>query len=427
VTEIKPFRAYIYNKKKIERIDKVIAPPYDVISKKQQNGYYRKDKYNIIRLMLGKIYFSDSANNNRYSRAAKFLNKWLSKNIIIQDDKESFYVYQQGYYKLNGKRRIKRLGFISLFKLQSFNQKTIFPHEHTLTKPKEDRFKLLKKTKTNFSPIFSLYSDKKGKIDKILKKALYRKPLLEAVDDNKTTHAIYKISDSDSINRIQNAMKEKRIFIADGHHRYETALKYRTFSKNKKGDSNKEYTMMYFTNLDNENLKIYPIHRLVSEIGSRQLDKLKETLKKYFDLRQLKNKNQLLSEINKNKPSNYKFGLYYDKSFYLVTAKSRNIVSQISAKKRPSYVDKLNVSLLHGLIIKRILKASDDKVSYYNDLNELIREVDKRRNSVAFFVPAIASSEIIKAALAGERLPRKSTYFYPKLYSGLVINKIDSL
>jgi len=422
--EIKPFRAFIYNQEEIENMNNVVAPPYDIISKKEQDAYYRRSKYNIIRLILGKTYSKDTRGNNRYSRTAKLLKKWQKENILIQDNMPCIYVYKQNYYDKQQKRRIDRLGFISLFKIQDFNKKVIYPHEYTLPRPKEDRFKLLKRTKANFSPVFSLYSDKPGKIDKILKKALSKKPFIKITDINKTDHALYRISDSKQINKIQDIMKRKKAFIADGHHRYETALKYRTYSKN---SANKEYTMMYFTNLDNKELKIYPIHRLVCDVSLRHLKDLLEDLRKYFDVKKVKDKEKMLSSIIWSKSTDYKYGLYCGRKFYVLILKSKNIVKRVSKKKKLSHVDKLNVTLLHKLVIRRILKASDNKVSYFHDVRELIKQVNKRKNRVGIFVSAIAADEIIKAALENERLPRKSTYFYPKLYSGLVINKIDAL
>ena len=422
--QLKPFKALIYSKKKIKKIDNIAAPPYDIISEKEQDAYYRHSKYNVIRLILGKTYPKDTRGNNRYSRAAKFLKKWQEEDVLIQDNTPCIYVYKQNYYDKQQKRRIDRLGFISLFKIQNFDKKIIYPHEYTLSKPKEDRFKLLKRTKANFSPVFALYSDKAGKIDKILKKVLSKEPFIKITDINKTEHALYRISDSKQINKIQDIMKRKKAFIADGHHRYETALKYRAYSK---GSADKEYTMMYFTNLDNKELRIYPMHRLVCDLSLMRLKDILKDLRKYFDVKKAENKDKMLSSVIWSKSTDYKYGLYCGRKFYVLTLKSKNIVKRISGKKKLSYVNKLNVTLLHKLIIRGILKTSDGKVSYFHDVGELIKQVNKRKNRVGVFVSAIPADEIIKAALENERLPRKSTYFYPKLYSGLVINKIDAL
>ena len=422
--EIKPFRAFVYNQEKIGNMNNVVAPPYDIISKKEQDTYYRQSKYNVIRLILGKTYSKDTRGNNRYSRAAKLLKRWQKEDILIQDNRPCIYVYRQNYYDEQTKRRIDRLGFIALFKIQDFDKKAIYPHEDTLPGPRKDRFELLKRTKANFSPVFSLYSDKLGKIDKILQKTLSKKPFIKITDGNKIEHALYRISDTKQINKIQDIMKRKKVFIADGHHRYETALKYRTYLKD---GVNKDYTMMYFTNLDSEGLKIYPIHRLIYDVNLRYLRGLLEDLKRYFSIEEVKDKEKMLSLVISSNPSDYKYGLYYSRRFYILTLESKSIVKKVTRKKKLSYVDKLNVTLAHRLIIRRILKVSDNKVNYFHNVRDLIRQANRKKNRVAIFLSAITPDEIIKVALEDERLPRKSTYFYPKLYSGLVINKIDAL
>ena len=185
--------------------------------------------------------------------------------------------------------------------------------------------------------------------------------------------------------------------------------------------------MMYFTNQGNKGLKIYPVHRVVKNVSEKRIERLQDNLKRFFDIKNVKNRNQILSNMLSSDTSDYKFGLYCNGKFYLLSLKNKSIIGKTSKRKKSLYIDSLSVTLLHNLIIKGILKANkEDDVIYLKDPQAVINEVNKKKDRVGFFVSAITSGEIIKAALGNERLPRKSTYFYPKLYSGLVINKLNS-
>jgi uncharacterized protein (DUF1015 family) len=427
--EIKPFRGVIYNKNKIADFDLVTAPPYDVISSKERDELYKKNEYNIIRLILGKEYNSDDKRNNRYSRAANFIEKWMKKDVLIRDEKPCLYVYLQEFKDLQTKKIVKRLGFIARFKLQEFSKKNIFPHELTLSKPKADRFKLIKATSSNYSPVFSLYSDKNKKAEQIIKKVLKRKPFLKVKDDNHTLHKLYKVSDEKVINSITKSLKNKKLFIADGHHRYETALNYKKHIA-KDGKRSKEIeadsTLMYLTNVNSPGLKIYPIHRSLRNLSEKVIENLNDKLSKFFHIKKVKSKNEMLKMVLCSKPKDYIFGLYFQKDFCVLKLKDRSLPAKAAGKKKASKVDKLNVSLLHNLVIDKILKADfEDDVYYMKNPDSIIRETNKRKNRLGLFLAPIKAEEIIEVALNNERMPRKTTYFYPKLYSGLVINKMD--
>lgn len=427
--EIKGFRGVLYNKRKIKDFSLVTAPPYDVISPKERDELYKKSDYNVIRLILGKMYKRDDKNNNRYSRAADFIEKWIAKDVLIRDEKPTLYVYLQEFTDPQTKRRVKRLGFIGHFVLQEFKKKNIYPHEWTLSKPKVDRFELIKATSSNYSPVFSLFSDKKKKVDSFLKKALKAKAFIKLKDSDSATHAIYRIDDKKMIGSIRKELSNKKLFIADGHHRYETALNYKKHVKKigkKAKDISAQATLMYFTNLDGEGLKIYPIHRSVRNISKEILKNLIPTLKKYFDTEVSSSKKSMLKKVLSAKTGNYFFGMYFSKKFYILKLKDKKTVAKAAGKKKASNVDKLNVSLLHNLIINKLLKADfEDDVYYLKSPDTVIKDVNLKKNRVGFFLAAITADEIVKAALNNERLPRKSTYFYPKLYSGLVINKMN--
>jgi uncharacterized protein (DUF1015 family) len=427
--EIKPFRGVTYNKNKIDDFDLVTAPPYDVISPRERDDLYKKNKYNIVRLILGKEYSTDNKRNNRYSRAANFIEKWMQEKVLVRDEKPCLYVYLQEFKDLQTKKKIKRLGFIACFKLQEFSKKNIFPHELTLSKPKADRFKLIKSTSSNYSPVFSLYSDKKKKVDSILKKALKKKPFLKVRDENATLHKLYKISDKKIISQIVKGLKNKKLFIADGHHRYETALNYKKhIAKGGKRfvDVEASSTLMYFTNLNSTGLKIYPIHRALRNLSEKAIENLIDKLSAFFTIKKAASKNEMLKIVLSSRPKEYIFGLYFHKDFYILRLKDKNLPAKAAGMKKASKVDKLNVSLLHNLVIDKILKADvEDDVYYMKNPDSVIRETNKRKNRLGLFLAPIKAEEIIEAALNNERMPRKTTYFYPKLYSGLVINKMN--
>ncbi len=284
---IKPFKAVIYNKDKVKNLNQVTAPPYDVISLKEQNALYKENPYNVVRLILGRIYKSDDKNKNRYTRAAAFMKSWIKKDILQRDTDEAIYVYLQDFYDSQTKKRVKRLGFIALFELQDFKKKNIYPHEWTLSKPKADRFELIKTASCNYSPVFSLYSDKEKKVDKFLEKALKTKPLIKTTDADKTIHAIYALKNTAGVRGVIKLMNKKKLFIADGHHRYETALNYKKYGKTlgkKDADIDPSATLMYFTNLDNAGLRIYPIQRALKNICLKRLENLTKNLETAFFL-----------------------------------------------------------------------------------------------------------------------------------------------
>ncbi len=429
MVEIKSFKAVIYNKDKVKSLNQVTAPPYDVISLKERNALYKKSPYNVVRLILGKIYKSDVKSKNRYTRAAAFIKSWIKKDILQRDADEAIYVYLQNFYDPRTKKRVKRLGFIALFELQDFKKKNIYPHEWTLSKPKVDRFELIKAASCNYSPVFSLYSDKEKKVDKFLKKALKSKPLIKTIDADKTIHAVYALKDDADVQDVIKLMNKKKLFIADGHHRYETALNYKKYVKKlgkKAAGINSSSTLMYFTNLEDTGLRIYPIQRALRNISLKRLENLTKNLERYFEIKTVKDKDRMLKEVLASKSSDYVFGMYLKRKFYILRLLDKKTAALASKRKKPTCVDRLNVSLLHNLIIKDMLKADfEEDAAYLKKPEAIIEEVNKKKDRVGFFVTAITANDITEAALNGERMPRKTTYFYPKLYSGLVINKMS--
>lgn len=439
MAEIVPFRGILYNKKKIGNLQSVVAPPYDVISKSCQEELYLKSDYNIIRLILGKTFENDTDKNNRYSRAARDLNNWLKKGILQENGCECLYCCSQEYL-FNGERK-KRVGFIARVKLEEFNKGIIFPHEFTLSKPKEDRLKLTRACRANFSQVFGLFPDPGKTIDNLIEKGIAGQSLTKIVDTAGITHTFGKISNKDIIEQLISCMKDKQIFIADGHHRYETALTYRDEMRKKynnlEGNKPYDYVMMYLTNMNSEGTSIFPIHRLMFNLDNFQPDQLLDSLETFFNIQKLafssqtekdKVRNHLLQQMKLKEKDQVAFGLYLGKqAFYLLLLKNNSFMMNSS---KPNEFFKLDAYILHSLIIEKIMKIkpesvkNQDHICYKKNEKEAVEMVDSGEYQLAFFLNPARMEQIKKIAGAGERVPQKSTFFYPKLLSGLVINPL---
>jgi uncharacterized protein (DUF1015 family) len=422
MVDIIPFKGITYNIDKIKKLELVLVPPYDVITTKMQRVYYDRHPYNIIRIIYGKDYPDDNVNNNKYTRAKEHFQRWQKEGIFIRSKKPLLYLYKQTYY-INNKRRT-RSGIIALVRIEEYNSGKILPHEETFESPKEDRLKLIKECGANFSQIFSLYSDPSNRIITLLEKSSIGSPFIELFYD-KVEHRLWEIDDPLTIDITVRLMKDKNIVIADGHHRYEAALNYRNFMrkvhKEDYRDSMFNYTMMYLSNIYDEGLTILPTHRIISNIynNCNFLDKIKE----YFDIKVVKNEEVL--EKNLLKEREHTFGIVYNKFYYVIKLKNYNIIDNILSDINP-LLKKLDVTILHSLIIKKLLNIKEDDISYTKDSKEAIDIALKDNTKIAIILNPINPLYIMDIARANLRMPHKATFFYPKLLTGLVINSINS-
>ncbi|MDP3143713.1 MAG: DUF1015 domain-containing protein [Candidatus Omnitrophota bacterium] len=421
MTQIKAFPATVYNQEKIKNIEKVFCPPYDIVSTDEQEYYYKSHPNNFIRLILNKTEPADNSVNNRYSRAKKTFEEWQKDGILNKDKQDCIYFYLQEYVIRGEKRR--RLGFIALMRLQDEAEKKIFPHENTHLGPKEDRLELLKNVQANLSPIFVLFSDKEKNISRVFSEKLSQdNSFIDITDKDKVNHKLWRLTDDKLINRIVSDMRDKSIFIADGHHRYEVALGFRSQMIAKKGSSTgKEdfnYILTYFTNLDSKDLLILPTHRVVKKL-TKGLDFLEE----YFRVEKVKNKNDLLILLAKAGMNEHAFGLYQKDKIRLLRLKSDTVIDKIIKEGSADY-RRLDVTILKNFILDRLDIISEDLI-FTNGIDEAMRIVDDGQADVAFLLNSIKVSQLRDIAVAGERMPPKTTYFYPKVLSGLVVNKLE--
>ncbi len=443
---IKPFRGIFYNKEIINNISLIIAPPYDVISPEEQERLYERSPYNIVRLIKGKDLPHDSESANSSTRANEYFNEWLKERVLIRDTDEAIYASWDEYNLEDGTKKIRK-GFYALFKLEDFGDGGIFPHEETLVAPKEDRFRLMKACSANFSPIFSLYSDPERRINQLLKEKVWSgNPDIEILSQQRILHKLWRITNPLTLQEIIEAMKGQNVFIADGHHRYETALRYQKFLKQESGAKKDlqpyDYCLMYFTNTEDKGLTILPYHRVVKNLSPYLLDNIVQKLQEWFNVRainfdgirvtELMARRELVRFISKSGIDHPAFGMFKgNNKYYVLVLKSDVKIDEIVDGKGSKAWKTLDVNILHSLIFNKILGISSNDFEkqgtlvFVSDLTNALDLVNMRKSQAAFLVNPTRIEQVVNVALNREKMPQKSTFFFPKLPSGLVIRKID--
>ncbi|MFC1708693.1 DUF1015 domain-containing protein [Candidatus Omnitrophota bacterium] len=417
---IKAFKGASYNLDKITDPSQVVCPPYDVINKEEQDFYYRQNPYNFIRLILNKQESGDDSSNNRYVRASIFFKDWLKTQILKQDPQEAIYFYRQDYFCED--KEFSRLGFMGLMQLSE--SRIVYPHENTHVAPKMDRLELIKSVKSNLTPIFTIFSDRERFIESVFNTHLSKiKPDLLLKDAQGVRNSVWKLEDKDAIQEITAKMSDKQIFIADGHHRYEVASMYQSLMKEQDKDysPNKSYNyiMTYFTPLESKGLCILPVHRIIKS----KIDI--EPLKKVFKISKLKTMVDLEDKLKSSSRKGCVFGLYHQNDVLLLELKDKKAVSNFFENKK--YFINLDVAILDFFALKELLKIEKDAIIYTKEVDEARECVDSNTGSAAFILRPTSMEQIRDVALCGEKMPPKSTYFYPKLLSGLVVHKFDSV
>ncbi len=420
--EIKPINAIVYNQETVD-MKNVVAPPYDVITSEYCDKLYEKDPYNIVRLILTK-------GENRYSDAKKYYDEWIDKKVLIKTEKPVIFYMVQKYTTEQG-RHVERKGFIARNKIEKFETRKILPHEYTMGGPKEDRLKLTRAIDANLSQIFMVYSDPYMKIEKMVApKYLAKKPYIDVKDDQGVEHIVYLIDDEYDIKIIQDTLFDKTLLIADGHHRYETALNYSMESK----DPEAQYVMSYFTNSEDDNLIIFPTHRIITK--EIETSKILNAVSKYYDvtklpfdsMNKLRIKKEFLEQIENSNKERITTGLYLkgENAFYILKLKNQSL-TLIDA---PNELKKLDLVALQELIITKELnytkeeQMAQDGIKYIKQEFEAFDAIDNKQASASFIMAYPKMKDIKDVSAAGYRMPQKSTYFYPKLLSGIVINPL---
>jgi len=421
---IVPLRGLRYNPALISDPAAVVTPPYDVIGPEDQERYYARSPYNIIRLEYGKILPGDDALNNRYTRARDTLAAWRREGILQHEDRPAIYLYEQEFSAAG--RVYRRRGFFCGVALTPYSEGQVLPHEETLPKAKEDRLNLLRACRANFSPVFGLYADESMATNRILSEAAGAEPTIAFTDEDGQIHRLWVITAPEPINRLVSAMRPRPIYIADGHHRYETALAY---SQEHPEPGLHHNVLMVLVNLYDPGLVILPTHRLVRAERARLAPDLLAALAPHFKAERFDGRPAdffaRLRDMGR-----HSFGLYTgDGGLYHLTLRPDAALRALMPADRSPAWQQLDVAILHHLILEPHLGIGAGErarqggpVSYTREEEQALARVDRGEYTHAFFLNPTGVREMVEVAEAGDKMPQKSTYFYPKLITGLVIN-----
>ena len=442
---IAPFRALRYNPDLVKDLGLVMAPPYDVISPEGQRAFHARHDKNVIRLILGEALEGDSAVRNRYSRAGEYFRQWQAEKVLVRDRTPAVYLYQQTF-QLPGAGELTRSGLIGLVRLEEFGGRTIFPHERTMAAAKEDRLRLMQACHANLSPVFGVYPDRSRDIDRLFTSAQASKPAMDLCDWDGIRHLVWVCQDRAAIGELQAAFRSTPIFIADGHHRYETALAFRDLmrAKERGGPAHGErrpynYIMMTLVSAEDPGLVILPIHRLLRRPPGGSLEGYLAQVARHFTVEGVPVLRDpeaaalaLLGCLQRTEEGTHRFALYAGgESGYLLTLADERALEAEVAEGKPTVYKRLDVTILHALLIEEPLRRlglaalPDDALIYTHDAVEAIRLVQQGGWGAAFLLNPTKIAQVRAVAEAGLRMPPKSTFFYPKLLTGLVIHPIQ--
>jgi uncharacterized protein (DUF1015 family) len=434
MAEIRAFRAFRYDLGRVGTLSEVVAPPYDVIDPALQQRLYEQSPFNVVRLILNREEPRDSDTENRYTRSARLLREWQLDGVLVQDSARGLYVYHQDF-EADG-RRYTRRGFLARVRLERFGEGKIFPHEETMPGPKADRLRLFRATGMNLSPIFGLFPDERGEVQSHLDEAVRRSLPLEATDHLGVINRLWPVTDQRTVSLVTGMMGPKPIFIADGHHRYETALRYLE-ERREAGDARDEeapprFVLMMLVSMSDPGLVILPTHRLVSGTGELTSRKLHALLRNHFQVEAVGRGEQGAREtwelIEAEGTQNVLgFGTVADDTWHTARFTAPASMAELAGEHSADWRS-LAVSILHVLVLGRLLadEGRDLKCEYVHLLREVTNAAAAKKCQLAVLVPPASMSHVESIAGRLEKMPPKSTYFYPKLASGLVLNSLRS-
>ena len=433
MAHIEPFRALRYDPARVALAD-VATQPYDKISPSMQERYYAASPYNLVRIILGKRVATDEPNDNPYTRAASFFRDWRQQGVFRQDSEPSIYRYTQQFSLPGSNKQLERQGFIALGRVEDYSANVVFRHEQTLAKPKADRLDLLRATRAHFGQIFMLYSDPSAEVESAL--ANTSSPSAEVRDEYGVLHQLWKVSDPALIELVRSSMQDKKLIIADGHHRYETALNYRNERRAEAGAAPAphmpyEFAMMTFVNMDSPGLVILPTHRVVRGVSEFSMDSFRTGASNYFSVEEAD------GNVTASRATAMIREAAHTGTSMLVVARER--VFLLSRPKAPASAfgnmsfrqQSLDVVQLHKCLLEGVLRISEEairdqqNVTYVRDAEEAIAMVRNDQANVAFLMNPARMQHVRDIAFAGDVLPQKSTDFYPKLLSGLAIYALE--
>jgi uncharacterized protein (DUF1015 family) len=431
--EIQAFRGIRYNLGQVGSLGDVVAPPYDVIGPELQDALYQKHPCNVVRLILNKQEPTDDEQNNRYTRAKQFLKTWLSEGLLFAEGEAALYVYHQQFESLG--RTYTRRGFMARMRLSRFGEGQVFPHEETMSGPKIDRLMLTAVCRANLSQVFGLYPDPQGEVDRLLDEAIDGMTPLEAVDHLGVMHRLWVVNDVKTISAVSSAIGPRPLFIADGHHRYETACNYRDQIHDSgalRPEHPANYVLMQFVAMEDPGLVVLPTHRLLRGVPAMTSAELVARLGDCFTTRvagQGADAAPNVWEDIETCDDQAALGLFTqaDRQWLIaeLTDAGRAKMAEVAAEHGPEWQG-LGVAVLHRLVIDSLLGQHDlPKPTYVHRVDEVVAGLHSGEYPMAALVMPATVEHIRDISIHGERMPAKSTYFYPKLLSGLVINSLE--
>ncbi|HOP77943.1 MAG TPA: DUF1015 domain-containing protein [Thermogutta sp.] len=431
--EIQAFRGIRYDLGHVGSLSDVIAPPYDVISPELQASLYKKHPCNVVRLILNRIEPGDDEVNNRYSRAKRFYQSWLAEGVLFREADPAIYVYYQEF-EVDGRRYLRR-GFMARVRLSAYGEGQIFPHEHTLRGPRMDQLMLMTMCKANLSQVFGMYPDPDQQTIAILDEAVQGLTPIEAVDHLGVIHRMWPVTDPRLVTNLSAVVGPAPIFIADGHHRYETALEYREQLRDMgylRPDHPAHYVLMHCVPMEDPGLIVLPTHRLFRSIPPMTAAELAERLGDLFSLHQVANGPEAARdvwELVEASPDPATLAIFTrpDQQWSIaeLTPAGREKMDDIATDHTPEW-RALGVAVLHRLVVEHLLKLEPPlDIDYVHSIEEVILGLQTSNYPMAVLVKPASVKDIRDVSLQGDRMPAKSTYFYPKLCSGLVINPLE--
>ncbi len=412
MANIQPFQAYRYTSRAGEPA-RLVTQPYDKINPEMQAQYLAASPYNLVRVILGERHASDNPSDNVYTRAAKYLEDWIAEGVLAQDAAPALYAYFQEFDVPDTGERAVRQGFIGLGKLEDYSAQVVYRHEQTLSGPKKDRQELLRHTRGHFGQIFMLYPDREGSVDKLLQEAAAGAPVLDVLDGYRARHRVWAITDPVKIARIQELMQPRKLLIADGHHRYETALGY---SKDHPGVPSAQYVMMTFVNMYSPGLKILATHRVLRNLAGFNEAAFFAKAGVDWTVTPFDSLEALKRVLSKASPKSIRIGV--------VTANGVRLL------ERPRPTDELDVPVLHRDILGGLLGIGEEAVreekyiQYVRGMDAAAAEVTAKGAQIAFLLEPTPIEDMARIAFGGGVMPQKSTDFYPKLLTGVAIYRL---
>ncbi len=440
MAEIAPFRGLRYNFNRIPDLSKVVIPPYDVISPEEQERFHEMSPFNMVRLELGMKTDQDNEEDNVHRRAAGSLKQWVEEGILLREETPSVYYYELDY-DLAGRERQTRRGFICALRLEDFSSGNVRPHEKTFQAVKDERLALMRVCRANLSPVFALYGDSSQEVDHFLRQGKRGDPVLAFQDEKGLEHRIWMVQDRGLLKQVRERMQDKTLFIADGHHRYETAVNFRNLMRREHPQAGPnasfEFIMVYLSNMNQEGLTILPTHRLLKNLHSANLEGVLKTARDFFtisthgvDEGAQEEWQQRLSEGADGQKT--VMGLLGKDAafFHILESKRESIDAFLAQGGVAPQLRTLDVVILDRILLKHLMGlsesflANEHNIHFKHDFGEAMEKVRKGFYDLGFFINPTRIEQVQEVAEAGLIMPHKSTYFYPKVGSGLVIRPL---